>query len=201
MLKKTLSFILAISMIFGLIGCTKPAPSGSSDDAGSKQTENVEDDSFALSDLFTEEVTFPAEFFTEQDMNTFDADAYAEEQGFLSAKVNDDGSITVTMTNKRYNEVLDETAASIEDSLSEYVGGETTGYIKGFTHNDDFTEVTMKVDKAAYEDAFDFTPLAVSIMVALYHTIAEIDFHFNFTVMDNDTGEIISTTSFPVEED
>ena len=198
MLKKTLSFILALSVIFGLVGCTKPAPSA---DEENGQTEKVENNPSILEELFTKEITLHADLFSGEDMEAFDTDAYVEEQGFISAKVNDDGSVTVTMTNKRYNEVLAETASSIETAFSELVEAEDTPYIKGFSHNDDFTEVTMKVDKAAYEKAFDLTPLVVSILVVYYHSLAEIDFHVTVTVMDNDTGEVINTSSYPVEED
>lgn len=198
MLKKTLSIILALSMIFGIVGCAHPA---NSDNTGSNQTGQPENNPSILEELFTKEITLHADFFSGEDMETFDADAYAKEQGFISAKANEDGSVTVAMTNKKYDELLASTANSIETSLSELVGAEDTPYIKGFTHNDNFTEVTIKVDRAAYENTFiDMTPLVVATLVVFYHSIAEIEFHVTVNIMDNDTGEIIGTTSFPVEE-
>lgn len=147
--------------------------------------------------LFSVEITLPASIFESEDMSAFDADAYADEQGFTSAKVNKDGSVTVTMTKAKHKELLDEMSASLDKDFQEFVNGEDTPYIKEITHNDDFTTVTMKVDKAAYKNAFDFTPFAIALSVSFYQAFTETEYHVVVSIVDATTGESIDSITYP----
>lgn len=147
--------------------------------------------------LFSVEITLPASMFESEDMSKFDADAYADEQGFTSAKVNKDGSVTITMTKAKHKELLDEMSTSLDKNFQEFVNGEDTPYIKEISHNDNFTAVTMKVDKAAYENAFDFTPFAIAVSVSMYQAFTETEYHVEITIVDVATGATIDSITYP----
>lgn len=197
MFKKLASIILAVLLILSFAGCAQTgadSPTGNDNGSTTETTSaKIETDEKFLS----VDITLPASMFEGQDMTNFDADAYANEQGFSAAKVNEDGSISVTMSKAKHKELLEEMANGLDTSFAEFVNGETTPYIKEISHNDDFTAVTMKVDKAAYESAFDFTPLAIGMSVAMYQAFIETEYHVEISIVDVATGETINSITYP----
>lgn len=197
MFKKIASIILTLVLVLSFAGCAQteedPATGNDTGAATETTTAKIETDE----KLLTVDITLPASMFESQDMSSFDADAYANEQGFSSAKVNEDGSITVTMSKAKHKEMLNEMATSLDTNFAEFVNGENTPYIKEITHNDDFTAVTMKVDKAAYENAFDFTPFAIGMSVAMYQAFTETEYHVEISIVDVATGETINSITYP----
>ena len=192
MFKKITSIILTLLLILSCAGCAQNSGNGSATESTPTKIETDEK-------LLSVDITLPASIFEGQDMTKFDADAYADEQGFSSAKVNEDGSVTVTMTKAKHKELLDEMTTSLETSFSEYIENEDTPYVKEITHNDNFTAVTMKVDREAYENAFDFTALAIGLSVSMYQAFTEIEYHVDITVVDANNGDVIKTISYPIE--
>ena len=209
MFKKITSIILALTLILSFAGCaqsnTEPTvdPSSSSSQPTSipetKATEDPAVDYNVDTDekFLTVEITLPSSFFQGEDMATFDTDAYVKENGFIAAKVNEDQSLTVTMTKGKHQDLLNEMSASIETSLAEYVESEDTPYIKEITHNDDFTVVTMKVDRAAYESAFDMMPFVIAMSAGMYQMFLEMESHVEINIVDVATGETFKTTTYP----
>lgn len=197
MLKKLTSLILAILLVLTFVGCAQTGVDSTTGNDNSSTTETTSAKIETDEKLLTVDITLPASFFEGQDMAAFDADTYADEQGFLSARVNDDGSVTVNMTKGKHAELLDEMAASLDSTFAEFVNDESTPYIKDITHNDDFTAVTMKVDKAAYESAFDFTPFAIGMSVAMYQAFIETEYYVEISVVDVATGETINSITYP----
>ena len=116
------------------------------------------------------EITIPASMFGSTDMSTFDIEKYTNDNGFRNAVLNANGSITVTMSKSRHTELIDEMAHSINKSFDELTA--ETAYITGITANTDFTKVTVDVDRAGYEAAFDVTPLAIAMNVGFYQILA-----------------------------
>ena len=190
MFKKIASITIAAFLVLSFAGCAQNGGNGSTTESTSDKIDTDEK-------LLSVDITLPASMFEGQDMTNFDADAYADEQGFSSAKVNEDGSITVTMTKAKHKEILEEMATSLDANFAEFVNGESTPYIKEITHNDDFTTVTMKVDKAAYEGAFDFTPLAIAMSAAMYQAFIETEYHVEISIVDVATGEKINSITYP----
>ena len=197
MFKKITSIILAALLVLSFAGCAQSnTDSSAGTNNGSTATSTpskIETDEKLLS----VDITLPASMFEDEDMTNFDADAYASEQGFTSAKLNEDGSVTVTMTKAKHKELLEEMKNSLDASFAEFVNGEDTPYIKDITHNENFTAVTMKVDKAAYENAFDFTPLAIGLSVAMYQAFTETEYHVEISIVDATTGEAINSITYP----
>lgn len=199
MFKKITSIILAIILVMSFAGCSQSgadSTTGGNNDNGST-TESTSEKIETDEKLLSVDITLPASIFEGEDMTKFDADAYANEQGFKSAKVNEDGSVTVTMTKAKHKELLEEMANTLDTNFKEFVNGESTPYIKDITHNDDFTAVTMKVDKAAYETAFDFTPLAIAMSVTMYQAFTETEYHVAISIVDAATGTEINSITYP----
>lgn len=143
------------------------------------------------------DITLPSWFLEGEDMSTFDPTAYAKENEFKKAVLNDDGSLTVTLSKAKHRELVEETAASLETSFAEYVEGADTPYIRSITHSDDFKEVTISVVRVDYENTFDITPFNIGIGVMMYQSIAGTDFHTEISVVDVDTGDVINTAVYP----
>lgn len=147
--------------------------------------------------LFAVEITLPASMFEGEDMSDFDTAKYAEENGFIDATVNDDGSVTITMTKKKHRELLAEMARSLEETFTGFIDAEDTPYIKAITHNDDFSSIVIKVSRADYENAFDFTAFTVGFSAMFYQSFLDMEYHVEVSVVDADTGDTISTTVYP----
>lgn len=206
-MKRFMSVFLAGTMILSaLSGCgsKEPAPTeAAQQDATVASTiAPTEQQSIDTDEgLLTVTITLPKSMFEGEDTSNFDADAYVAENGFLHAEVNEDGSVSVTMTKKKHNEIMAELTANLEATFAEMVEGEDTPYIKEITHNDDFTEVTMAVIRADYENTiFEMTPFVIGLSAMMYQAFLDVESHCEVLVVDYDTGDIINTASYPIPE-
>ena len=214
MFKKIASIILCLVLVFSFVGCGKTdsgvesniatdAPAADPVQSAPEEVTEAPTEETAPpvidtdENLLTVEITFPASFFEGTDMSTFDADAYAKEQGFISAKVNDDDSLVVTMSKKKHAELLAETATALDTNFATLIEAEDTPYIKEITHNDDFTLVTMKVDRDAYENALDFTPFIIGMSVSYYQMLLDMEYRVEIVTVDTATGDTIASVVYP----
>lgn len=213
-MKKCLSLILAAVMVVTMFaGCgsaNEPSTTGSPVSTSAVTTapesttpettipETTASQSIDTDEgLFTVDITLPASMFEGEDMSTFDTDAYVKENGFLSAAVNDDGSVTVTMTKSKHKELIDEMSASLDTSFAEFVEAEDTPYIKEISHNDDFSSIVIKVKRAEYENAWDFTAFSVGVSAMFFQAFLDMEYHVEVAVIDVDTGETIESVVYP----
>lgn len=207
-MKKLICIIVSLVLVLSLAACTPQEPNdttGNTDSTPETSTSNSAEDTAepGVSDTqepdnapdTTVEITFPASLF--EDAEDFDPAAYAREQGFLSAVVNEDGSVTVTMTETKHNELISEMTKTLEETFAGFVEGDTTPYIKEITHNDDFTKVTIKVVRAEYENAFDFTVVAIGMSVPIAQIAVGFEANVEISVVDVDTGDVISSVVYP----
>ncbi|MDR6123445.1 hypothetical protein QFZ87_003042 [Bacillus sp. SLBN-46] len=103
--------------------------------------------------LFNVEITLPASMFEGQDINKVIADV--EKEGIKVTK-NEDGSLTYKMSKTKHKKMMKEMKANIIDVVNETKQNkEDYKSIKDITYNDSFTEFTMVVDKATYENSMD----------------------------------------------
>ncbi len=193
-MKRTFCIGLALVMVLGFSACVSSAKTApDNQEESSTQSKVVVDEN-----IITVDVTLPATFFEGKDMSTFDADAYTQEQGFKKAVLNDDGSVTVTMTKAKHWEMLEEISNQCDTSFAEMVESENTPYIKNITHSENFNTVTVDVDRAAYEAAtFEMTPFTLGLSGMMYQVFSGDDQHVEVTIKDVDTGDVINNIIYP----
>ena len=140
-------------------------------------------------------IIFPASMF--EDMTDFDPDAYTEENNFKETVINEDGSISVTMSKRRHNELVAEMETVVEETFQDLIEGENTPYVKEITASKGYRTVTVSVDKETYKSSWDFTPFMIWISVGFYQLVDGADFHCEVIIEDVETGEILNTIIYP----
>ena len=143
--------------------------------------------------LFSVELTIPAEYVgdsTQDELNKI-----AEEKGFKSITLNEDGSATYIMTKNQHKEMLEELTAEFNSALSEMVGSEDYPNFTNIEANSDFTEFTITTTSTELGFNESFSVIAFYMYGGMYNA-------FNGTPVDNvhvdfvnaESGEIISSS-------
>lgn len=204
-MKKLLSIALAFALIMAMLsGCsaenapvtadpTETVAQSVTETTSPTEAQGIETDE----NLFTVTITLPASMYEGEDMTSFDFDAYIEENGFIDAYQNEDGSVSIIMSKAKHKELLKETAASLENDFAAFVNATDTPYVKEITHNDDFSSIEIKVVRADYENAWDFTAFSVGMSAMFYQMLLDMEYHIEVSTIDIDTGEIIDTLVLP----
>lgn len=192
-MKKSIILLVALILSLSLISCGTEAKETSAIDQKTSDSSVKVDEN-----LVTVDITVPAEFYEDQDMSTFDPEQYAKDNEYKKVVVNEDGSVTLTMTKARHKALLKEMQATIDESYQELLDDTDIPYIESVDHDKSFTTVTVQVDRDGYDNAFlDMTPLMVGFQATLYQTFAGEELHSEVTMKYSDNGEIISTTVYP----
>jgi predicted small lipoprotein YifL len=146
--------------------------------------------------LFNVKITLPASYF--ENMTDFNPDTYSKENGFKETIVNDDGSITITMSKTKHNEIMTEMKESIDQTFMELIESDNTPYIKDVTSSEGYTIITVDVDKAGYEEsAFDLTPFMIGILVMMYQQFDGSELHCEVLIRDVASGETLKSVVYP----
>ena len=181
---KLIKVLLCILMMLNLVGCSG---NKSSDDkkSGNEASECIQvstgDDSARIYNTVTNvKVTLPASLFeyVDEEISQDDLDKAAFENGFISATLNEDGSVTYVMSKDKYNAYVAELAMSIGKGLKELCNTENSTIVD-IKHNADFTDYTITLDA----DVVGFTESFVSLAIVLYSA-----FYYGFTGKDMTSG-------------
>lgn len=176
---------------------TEPTPEASPDITSEKDAADSQDNGTIEVDknLLTVEVTYPASLIGEDKESVLNS----KEEGIKKVTENDDGSITVTMTKAKYNEMMDAAAKQTKEFLDSIVSDGDYQSVKKVTYNNNFTEIELEVDKEAYENSFDgFVNLSIGITAGFYNLFAVgKDFKIVIKTKDAATGEVFSEYIFP----
>ena len=108
-MKKILAFLLCLATILSLSACSKQDAPEQNKDQTQTQTDGSGTKDGDQDDQKSVDVTFPAFLFEDTDLSTLDTAVYAEQQGFESVKVNEDNSLTATMSKEKYDAFMEET--------------------------------------------------------------------------------------------
>ena len=145
------------------------------------------------------DVTLPASLFI--DSTEEEIIAEAKENGVTETVVNEDGSVTYTMSKSKYEEMMKEIGDSIVSTIDEIVNSEDYTSIKEISYNKDFTEFDVKVNRQQYEEGFDGFAIIGLVMVSTYYSAFEgnsgEDSQTIFNMVDETTGEIYDTAIYP----
>lgn len=186
-MKKVISFLLAAVMLLSLAAC-----------GGKEKTENNDAAIQVDEGLLTMEVTLAASFF--EDRTDEDIIADSKEQGFLDCTINEDGSVTYTMTKLKHQEKLKEFRDGLAETVNSLLEGENkVASFLSIDYNDDFSKIDIYVDPATYTSWDNLYALAFYISGAYYQSFAgvesdKIDVVVNF--IDNTTKEVLATASY-----
>ena len=181
---KLIKVLLCILMMLNLVGCSG---NKSSDDkkSGNEASEGIQvstgDDSARIYNTVTNvKLTLPASLFeyVDEEISQEDLDKAAFENGFISATLNEDGSVTYVMSKDKYNAYVAELAMSIDKGLEELCNTENSTIVD-IKHNADFTDYTITLDA----DVVGFTESFVSLAIVLYSA-----FYYGFTGKDMTSG-------------
>lgn len=196
-MKKLLSSLLVLVFIVSACGQEKTSSEKETEKSNVEKTdsESVNVDK----GLFNVEVTLPASFFEGEDIDQVIANA--KEEGIGEATANEDGSITYKMSKSQHKEMLAEIKAGMVESVEETKNSEDFQSIKDITYNDSFSEFTLVVDKAAYENSFDgFAALGLGMAGAYYQIFNGVDaeaYKVEISIKDEASGEVFDTIIYP----
>ena len=144
--------------------------------------------------LLNVEITIPAEkaeYYGFNFESQEEADAYAKEQGFKSATLGDDGSVTIVMSKSQHKKTMEGLSKTIDEALQEMIGSEDYPNITAVEHNDNYTSftVTTKSEELGFNESFSV--LAFYIYGGMYNS-------FNGTPADNIHVDFINEASSEV---
>lgn len=203
-MKRFFGIFLILCIIFSLSSCSER---NSPDQPNEIETESKEDEIPENEpeetettegievdrDLFDVTITLPPDFAEEGATQAY-YDEAANENGWKSATLNEDGSVTYVMTRGQHKELMVEITESIETSLSEMVGSEEFPNIVSISANDDYTEFSVVTKSEALDISESFTVLGFYMYGGLYHA-------FNGTNVDNIHVEFINEATGQIIEE
>ncbi len=167
-MKRLVSALLCLSIVGGIAACSKETTiTKSSDEATTTTTvhdtnETINDDEIsAIGDIDVDEgllsvtVMIPADLVGDGESQET-VDKTVKDKGYISGTYNSDGSVTYTMTKAKHKEVMKELSESLDKSLQEIVDSEEYPNIIEITHNENYTDFTIKYkgDEVGLGDTF-----------------------------------------------
>jgi predicted small lipoprotein YifL len=198
------------ALVLILAGCSNPGPEETREDDGASSTqtktqeeEDAEDQAVEVDEgLFDVEVTVSADFFGE--LSEEEIASNAEDAEFSDYTINPDGSVTYKMSRGVYEATLAEMKTGINESIQETVD-EYPDVIRSVTYDDAVTEFEVVVDRAAYEAEFGIGFIAFTFGIGgmfyqMFEGVPADEQKVVIKYVDDATGEVIDTQTFPIEE-
>lgn len=144
--------------------------------------------------IFDVVLTIPSDFVGEKTQE--DLDNLANELGFKSIVLHEDGSATYTMTKKQHKQILSEYKDQIDTSLNEMIGSDDYPNFIKIEPNDNYTEFTVTTKSTELDLAESFSVLSFYLYGGLYSSFSgeKID-NISVTFVNADSGEIIETAN------
>ncbi|MBU8769500.1 hypothetical protein [Cytobacillus oceanisediminis] len=148
--------------------------------------------------LLNVEVTLPASMFEGEDMDSSIAEA--EKEGIKVTK-NDDGSATYKMSKSKHKEMMKEMEAELQKTIADTKNGEDYPSVKEVSHNKDYSEFTLEVEREAYENSFDgFAVFGLGLsgmFYQLFNGVNPEEYEVKILVKDAVTGEVFDEIIYP----
>lgn len=195
MMKIRKSSIWLCVAVFVLSGCGSGGNKSSSvnvQSAGGTNESSTIADIDVDKGLFNVTITVPKDLIGE--ITQAELDATVGEKGYKSATLNADGSVTYVMTKAQHKDAMDELKKSINESLAELVGSESTPNITSIEANDNYTVFTITTKNTSPDLIESFSALAMYMyggLYAVYNGDTVDNIHVDF--VNADSGEIISS--------
>lgn len=182
-MKKLISLLLIMSLAVSLCSCTSNTSSSAANNETSaasetetetlseeEQLEEDRDELSAIGDvevengILTVSVTVPSDFVGETTQDELDEKAG---DTYVSAKLNDDGSVTYKMTKNQHKEMLEGIVEGIDSSLQDMVDDDSYSFTS-IKHNDDYTQFDVTISGTELNFSDSFATLAFYMYGGLY---------------------------------
>lgn len=154
--------------------------------------------------LVNVEITLPATLLELDENEEIDIDEMkeeAKENGIKDVELNDNNSVTYTMSKSTHRELLAEMEKEVEETIEETIDSEDFSSIKDIKANKNYDKYEVLVDKEAYENSFDgFGILGVaftSMYYQLFEGVNPEDYEVIIELEDEESGEIFDTIVYP----
>ena len=135
----------------------------------SSQSFNVEKHSGTLFGGGTVEITIPSDYIGE-DVTQEKLDAKVEQaDGFKSATLNADGSVTYIMTEACHKKLMQDMAQQLDSSLADMVGSEDYPNVTAIDSSDDYTKFTVTLSSDTVNLQESLMTLVFYMSGGLYH--------------------------------
>lgn len=146
------------------------------------------------------EVNIPASLFMGEELTDEQLQQSIEESGYESYKLNDDGSVTYTMTKAKHQEVLDEYKKMVDETIDSCLtGDDAVASFSNIEYDDGMTEFDIYVDSESYSFLNSISALTFYILGGYYQTFAGVasdDINVIVNFIDKDTNETLDTGSY-----
>ena len=215
-MKRFLALVLSVSIIASLTACggsadtnagSSSASQSSAEAVSSESVDGINDSAWdelesvgniqTENGILTASITIPAELVGDE-MTQEELDANAE-SSYISAKLNEDGSVTYKLTKQQHKAMLDDFVETMDQSIQEMLDSEDYAFTD-IKYNDDYTQfdVTLSTDEVGFAEGF--AALAFYVYGGMYgifsgHTADNITVNYydsNGNLIDsansNDTG-------------
>lgn len=199
-MKKRILIVLMIVTLFVclivLSGCTEKKEENNITNEGNEIVNDIENlDDLAKVEvekgLFDVELTIPATYIGDKTQE--ELTATAQENGYKSITLNEDGSATYIMTKSQHKKLLKNMKKSFDEGLDELIGSEEYPSLKKIETNDNYTEFTITTTSTELNLTESFSVMAFYMYGGMYSVFsgeAVDNVHVKF--VNDVTGEIIS---------
>lgn len=189
------------------LGSTTPNNDKSSKNSQSSvSTESVSDIEIGKSDKDVE-IIIPVEFLSlwSDDENvksiklTDEIIASAKSQGFKTVEQLADGSLKYTITKSNYKKYMNDYRKTTAETINELYNGETFASVKKVDYNDDFSKMTVTVDKEKYKNSLDsLITLSLATAGRMYQMFdVDAPQKVAIDIADSITGDVFDTIIYP----
>lgn len=190
-MKKIIAVLLAGIMLFSFAACKDEKTLEDTNTTSSEENAPIRTDE----NLLTVTVTLSSAIF--KDETPEEIQANAKENGIQKCTINDDGSVTYTMSKAKHKEMLQDMKNSIDKTINELI--QNVASFVEIKPNDEHSQFDIYVNKAEYTvwdsmNAMAFYLVGVYYQCLLGTDINNIDVIVNF--IDNETKDVIDTASY-----
>lgn len=193
-MKKFIVLLLSVIMLLCFASCSSSEPNTKENSTSSSEATTANE--IVDENLLTVEITIPASMFDEDNQPSNELSEEQKEQGFKSAKVNEDGSVTYTMSKAAFKEYKENLKASVEDTFNNL--GSEYSFIQKVDYDSNFSVVKLYVDEATYSQGFNFmSVMAVGYSANMYQAYTNEEISCTVEVYNNANGELIESANYP----
>lgn len=205
-MKRAVSIIVLLLVLsFSVIGCSSPPQTDvkveTETDAKSevKETENhaESEESKGIEvdkNLLTVDITVPASFYEGQ--TDEEILAAVADKGYSKTVINEDGSVTFSMTKAQHTANLKEMLGVIDESIDEMLNNGEVKSFKSITYNNNLTEFEVLVDPELYTNWDNLYAWGLQMLGGFYQSFSGVnsdDIGVVVKFIDENTKEVVET--------